>query len=170
MKVDFRDIRFSLFIKSYAGWYFANFIRQSEKQEVLTKRLAKVLLLNKKFLNCFVFHKTCQIKFSKIAAEIGKREERIKIYLLIEKELFTLAQEKKDKNNSASEDYEHALLEPAIERVAGNVIKNIENDSKFEKKHVELMKIYNHWYYAVAYRYRLPTLRIVPFILRLIQL
>lgn len=170
MKYSFRTLRSVLFTNSYAGYYFSNFIRHSEKPGIWTKQLARVLLFNTRLLRCFVYHKTCQRKFSKIATEISKKDEKIKVYINVEKELITLIKERKDKNNIILEDYEYALLEPAIERVAGNALVRVDNDGEFEEKLIGLIKIYRRFYYDVAYKYKLPTLRIVPFILRLIKL
>lgn len=105
-----------------------------------------------------------------MAKEISRKDEKIKVYLQIEKELILLIQEKEDKNNLISEDYEYALLEPAIERVAGNTLSKVTDDSEFEQKMVEFIGIYRRFYYDVAYKYRLPTLRIIPFVLRLVTL
>lgn len=67
-----------------------------------------------------------------------------------------------------AEDYEGPLLVLAIERVVGNSLCDTEEDQEFETKRVELYRQYNNWYYWVAWRYRLPTLRIVPFLIRLL--
>lgn len=93
-----------------------------------------------------------------------------KVYMLIERELIFLIQDKTDKNSLISEDCEYALLEPAIERVAGNSLSKIVDDGEFELKMDDLVKTYRRFYYEIACKYRLPTLRIVPFILRLITL
>jgi len=78
---------------------------------------------------------------------------------------------KKNKSTFSEFEYEYGntLLSLAIERVAGNNLKNIKDDSEFERKLTILIKSYQHWYYCVAYRYKLPTLRILPYILRLIS-
>ena len=87
----------------------------------------------------------------------------------IEREIINLTLEKQDKENTALEEYNKAIMEPAIERVAGNHLKNIENDKVFDTQLEELQRKYQNWYYATAYKYKLPTSRIIPFILRLVQ-
>lgn len=79
-------------------------------------------------------------------------------------------QERENKNSLILEDYEYALLSPAIERVVGNTLIRINDDYEFEIKLHESERLYTRWYYSIAYHYRLPTLRIIPFILRLINL
>lgn len=166
----FRRIRFALFTNSYAGYFLKEEIKHSKLSDHLIEKLAKALLFNNKSLRCFIFHKTCGRKFSKIIRNISKENEKISIYLRIEKELIILIREKEDKNSLISEDYEYALLAPAIERVAGNALARIDDDGEFEKKLFELEKTYHRWYYAVAYQYKLPTLRIIPFLTRLIEM
>jgi len=92
----------------------------------------------------------------------------LKIYLEIEKELRNVVDEKLDEYSTAKEDYQRQLLLPAIERAAGNSLRKIEDDRKFEIKLGERIKEYGNIYYKVAYKYKLPTMRIVPFLLRLI--
>lgn len=170
MDVYFRKIRFSLFTKSYARYFFTDQIIHSKIQDYLIEKLAKVLLLNKRSLRCFILHKTCGRKFTRTAKIVSQKDGRVSVYLHIEKELTTLMQERKDRNSFITEDYEHAMLDPAIERVAGNALSKVIADGEFEEKLITLKNIYSRWYYSVAYHYRLPTLRIIPFILRLIQL
>lgn len=168
MSSNFDKNRLALFTKSYAGYFLGNYIRQSKKPEILLERLAKVLLFKEKSLYCFIFHKTCQRKFDRIIKNVTEDKEKIAIYLKIEKELMIITQEREDKNSLISEDYEYALLSPAIERVAGNTLANVNDDGIFDTKLIELKNQCTRWYYEIAYRYRLPTLRIIPFILRLI--
>ena len=93
----------------------------------------------------------------------------LKIYLETEKELSKLSEEKLDEYSTALEDYQRQLLYPAIERAVGNLIEYTGDDNKFDKLLNEKLKSAIHIYYKVAYRYKLPTIRIVPFILRLIS-
>lgn len=168
MRNQLRKVRFALFTKSYAGWYLSQKIKLSKERDYMIKNLAKALLFQEKHLLCFILHKTCQRKFSKIAATISKTNERISVYLRIEKELIFLTQEKENKNRLITEDYENALLFPAIERVTGDNLRDVNNDHQFEKQLVELEREYKHWYYKIVYQYKLPTLRIIPFLLRMI--
>jgi hypothetical protein len=98
-------------------------------------------------------------------------KEGIKFYLSTESELITLATSKRNRSpNFSDPDYENesAMLSIAIERAAGNILNDIEDDLLFEQQLTDLRKIYLKWYYKTAYKYKLPTTRIVPFILRLI--
>ena len=105
---------------------------------------------------------------------LGKRivdREGIRFYLSIEKELITLAASRWNRPSLFESDYESesAVLSTAIERAVGNNLCNIEDDSIFEMQLDELQKVYRRWYYKTANRYKLPTPRIVPFVLRLIS-
>lgn len=93
---------------------------------------------------------------------------KIKAYLAIEREIITLKIERQDKGSIIHEDYERALLSPAIERAAGNNLRNIKDDLVFEKQLEELKKQYQRWYYEIAHEHKLPTLVNSPLILRLI--
>lgn len=93
---------------------------------------------------------------------------KIKAYLAIENEIIILKIERQDKESIIHEDYERAILSPAIERATGNSLKNIKDDFVFEKQLEELRTRYQRWYYEIAHLYKLPTLGILPFILRLI--
>jgi hypothetical protein len=172
VKYGFNKIRFALFTKSYGGNLIAEYIKKlpSDKRRSSIIKLSKVLLFNKQFLNCFILHKTCKSKFSKVITGVVKKDERVKIYLLTENELSILVKEKKSRDNIVPEDYEYALLEPAFERVAGNSLRKINSDLEFDRKIIGLISMYKRYYYQVAYRYRVPTLRIIPFILRLITI
>lgn len=61
------------------------------------------------------------------------------------------------------------MLSIAIERAAGNLLNNVEDDFVFDQQCKEMKKLCLKWYYKTAYRYKLPTTRIVPFVLRLIS-
>lgn len=105
---------------------------------------------------------------------LGKRiadKEGIRFYLSIERELITLAASKRNKSSFLDPDYESesAVLSTAIERAVGNNLCNIDDDSIFEMQLEELQKAYRKWYYKTANKYKLPTPRIVPFVLRLIS-
>lgn len=78
---------------------------------------------------------------------------------------------KDNKSYFKDSDYEKelALLSLAIERVVGNNLKNIEDDSLFKQQLEDFKRKYAYWYYKTAYKYKLPTIRIVPFLLRLIS-
>jgi hypothetical protein len=92
----------------------------------------------------------------------------LRIYLEIESELVKLMEEKLDEYSTAQEDYKRKLLSPAFERAAGNLIQNLEDDMKFQEALDLRIQKYAHIYYKVAYKYKLPTMRVVPFIIRII--
>lgn len=96
-------------------------------------------------------------------------KEKIKAYLTIESELIALSVAKINKSSSFFDpDYtdESAILSLAIERAVGNKLIDIEDDSVFNHQQEILQKLYLRWYYKVVWKYKLPTTRIVPFVLR----
>ncbi len=100
------------------------------------------------------------------------RKDGIRFYLAIETELITLAESKRCRSRDFFDpDYENefAMLSIAIERAAGNLLNNVEDDFVFDQQCEEMKKICLKWYYKTAYKYKLPTTRIVPFVLRLIS-
>ena len=127
-------------------------------------RLSRVLILDYQQLWQFIVLNRLKRLSPKISGD-----EKIKVYLSIESEIIALKIARQDKENIIHEDYESAVLSPAIERTAGNNLRNIKNDLVFEKRLEELQKEYQRWYYQVAYKYKLPTPRILAFILRLIN-
>lgn len=180
----FNKVRLSLFIRSYANHAITCYLRTRHKiDHKLTSgelrkkysnkhlipeisRLTKTLNFNYKLLwESIILNKN---------HTLGKRVKNrgiIKIYLSIENELILLAIAKNNKSNYIDPDYEYesALLSTAIERTVGNALKHIENDLIFEQQFEELLGKYRYLYYKTAYKYKLPTPRIVPFILRLIK-
>jgi len=98
-----------------------------------------------------------------------QKDERLTVYIRIEKELTRLTKERKEQGEFDLEEYESALLDPAIERVAGASLSDIEDDKKFDTELMSRKLLYQHWYYQTATKYRLPTIRIIPFLLRLLR-
>ena len=166
-------VRFKLFTQSYAGKFLLIYLKNSPFVNVAVERLARVLLLKEFMLYRFIIMNKYQRQFFKIKIKDNNlvNTERVSIYLQIEHELFNLMEMKKNKSKFSEFEYQYGntLLSLAIERIAGNSLKNIKDDNEFEKKLLMLMKIYQHWYYCVVYRYKLPTLRILPYVLRLIS-
>ena len=166
-------VRFRLFTQSYAGKFLLTYLKNSSFVEIAVKRLAKALLFKEFMLYRFIVMNKYQQQIFKIKVKDSNlvNTKRVSIYLQIEHELFILMQMKKNKSKFSEFEYErgNTLLSLAIERVAGNNLKNIKDDNEFEKKLLMLMKSYQHWYYCVAYRYKLPTLRILPYVIRLIS-
>lgn len=169
-KRGFESVRFALFAKSYAGFYFTQHVKSSKDPDVLVKRLAKTLLFNEHILGFFLSPKYSSKEVNRVINEIIDDKDKIKIYLKIEEQLALLIQDKGEKESYVPEEYENALLAPAIERVAGDSVSNIISDARFERELTERKRIYNLWYYSVARKYQLPTLRIIPFLSRLIKI
>src|SRR3989344_4193106 len=177
----FYKTRFNLFIRSYIAYSIQNYLKIKYKIDSnLTKsqlhqkfsnkkaipevsRLSKVLIMDYQQLWQFILLGKNRKLNSKVNSQL-----KIKAYLAIEREIIALKIERQDKENIIHEDYERALLSPAIERAAGNRLKNIKDDLVFEKRLEELKKKYQRWYYATAHEHKLPTLVNFPLILRLI--
>lgn len=169
MEDNFSTIRFSLFTKSYAGFRIATFIKNSQENKILIKNISHALLFDEKQLKCFILHKSCIKRFNKIRVLDPAIAKKIAVYTQIEKELIVLSQEKSNKSDFAEEyEYGEGLLSPAIEHVAGNSLGSIKSDHKFEERIQCQINKYRNWYYEIAYKYGLPTLRITPFLLRVI--
>ncbi len=161
----YQEVRFYLFANSYSGKAIVTFIREKYKRKRLNyvvKRLSSVLGFNyKQTKRLIIFELIPDCPYKRLP-------NKLKIYLEIEKELTTLVQEKLDEYSTALEDYQRQLLAPAIERAAGNLMIEIE-DREFDKTLEIQIRKYSHIYYRTAYKYKLTTLRVVPFILRLIS-
>lgn len=177
MKRFFKQLRLILFTHSYTGFVIANKLRntyssyQNNLRTPEISRLAKALRLKPRDLQPFVLLDKKPKYSLKIITELKQSPEnnKILIYLEVEREMINLTLEKQDKNGTAQEDYERMLLEPAIERAAGNDLSQISDDDEFENQ-LEVLKIkYRTWHYFIACRYKLPTPRIAPFLMRLIS-
>jgi len=166
MVKNYKEIRFFLFTNSYSGKRIATYIKlrfQGKKMEKAVKRLSVIFDFNYSQVWDFItsgLNPTCPYK---------RLPASLKIYLEVEKELSKLSEEKLDEYSTALEDYQRQLLCPAIERAVGNLLENINDDSEFEKLLGERFKSSFHIYYKVAYKYGLPTMRVVPFVLRIIS-
>lgn len=169
-KRQFEATRMALFAKSYAGYYFAQKIEESRDPNLLVKKLSKILLFNEHILGFFLCPKFSNKEVNRVIKDIVDDKVKINIYLKIEKQLTLLMQDRGEKESYVLDEYEYALLSPAIERVAGDSVSNIKSDSRFEKELTDRKRIYNLWYYSIARKYRLPTLRIIPFLSRLIKM
>lgn len=162
----YQEVRLYLFANSYSGKRIISYLKTECKKRKLSqqiKRLAIVLDFNFKKLEKLIigdFVPACPYR---------RVPKRLKIYLEIERELDNLVEEKLDEYSTALEDYQGKLLSPAIERATGNLMDNIDDDTKFTNTMATLIPKYNYIYYRVAYKYKLPTIRIVPFIIRLIS-
>lgn len=177
----FHKTRLTLFVRTYAAHSIKNHLiskyeidgrlpRSQLRKQFLGKRLvpeisrlSKVLILDHQQLWQFIVLG----KSRKLNSKLSK-DGKVKAYLSTEVEIITLKTSRQDKGNIVHEDYERETLSPAIERAAGNQLKEIKNDLIFEQRLEELKKDYRRWYYEIAFRYKLPTPRILAFILRLI--
>lgn len=177
----FHKTRLTVFVRTYAGYSIKNYlaskyridsdqpkaqlqIQFSVKREVPEiAKLSKVLILDYQELWQFVVLN----KLKRLSPKINNNV-KIRAYLAIENEIIIIKITRQEKENIINEDYERKTLLPAIERAAGNSLRNIKDDLVFEKHLEELQKDYKRWYYEIAYKYKLPTPRISAFILRLI--
>lgn len=181
----YNRVRLFLFIHSYAGHTISYRIRTKYKINIKLEtkelqrryfnkktipeisRLSRVLNFDYQLLwQSLILNKNHSLNRHLI------NKDGMKIYLSIENELVALAMAKQKKSNPFFDpDYENefAILSVTVERAAGNALCDIENDFVFEQQLTDLRRIYRKWYYKTAYRYKLPTPRILAFLLRLID-
>lgn len=152
-----KQIRLYLFCKSYPGYVFKNQI----SEVCVCNKLSRCLGFSCKLISQFLLK-------NKIPKSPKQLQRDHRIYLKIENQLVSLAKEKLDKSLVVYEDSQSFLLSLAVERVAGSTLGNVKDDFVFEQKLNQRIKDYHRIYYKVAYKYRLPTIRIIPFLLRLI--
>lgn len=154
--MTYKQVRWYLFTKSYAYTVFQEYIHKAKGKEkpLLRKRIAKVLLI--------------QPNRAKQTSVTFRRNGKASVYVRIERELIRLITERKERGTFDLDEYEYALLEPAIERVVGEDLSDIEDDREFDRQLKIYKTLYQGWYYQIAAKYRLPTLRIIPFLLRLL--
>lgn len=165
MTKNYEQVRFFLFTSSYSGERIRTYLKGKFRDKKLTKvikNLSAVLHFKNAQVSKYVLYDI------KPASPYRRLPYPLKIYLEIENELSKLSEEKLDEYSTALEDYQKQLLCPAIERAVGNFLEDVEDDNKFQKLLEEKFKPAHYTYYKVAYKYKLPTLRLVPFILRLI--
>jgi len=184
-RLTFKKIRLALFVRSYADYRITQGIREKHKldNKLTTKDLRKKYFRKRAISEIARLSRTLNLAYKPLWESIvlsktpalNKKmpdREKIKAYLAIENELITLSAAKINRSSYFfNPDYEDesAILSIAIERAVGNKLINIEEDSIFEHQQEILKKLYLRRYYKVAWKYKLPTMRIVPFILRLIQ-
>lgn len=171
-KATYNRVRLALFLHSYGAYIISELLKSKNISKIkIINRLGQILNFDPLLLKKFYLDGTYARKLLKPGSykKYKTQRERILAYLEIEKELVNLITEKSEVDGTASEDYERALLEPAIERAAGNGLGEINDDFEFEEKLIVLRIKYKTYYYSVAYKYKLPTPRIMPFILRLLQ-
>lgn len=164
MGKKFTEMRFYLFCNSYSGNKLANHIivKNNNQKSRYIRRLTNILGFKYKQTHNFViFGVKPELPYQRVP-------HKLKIYLEVEKELLKLSEEKLDEYSTAIEDYQNQLLYPAIERAVGNFLTDIKNDDRFQILMEEKFKKACYIYYKVVYKYKLPTLRTVSFVLRLI--
>lgn len=179
----YNKIRLALFLRSYAHYAITYHLKTKYK---IDERLSPQELRRKYFNKHAIpeisrFGKVLNFNYAPLwkAIMLGKNQtlskklaekEKIAIFLSIEHELTELAIAKQNKSAFRNPDYESelALLSVAIERAVGNALKNIDDDVSFIQQSEELKRKYIYWYYRITCKYKLPTLRIIPFVLRLI--
>lgn len=172
MTKKYKQLRFYLFVNSYSAEMIA--VRLHDKYKVRNKWKSKKLCKDIECLSSILWLdpedlKSFIILNTKPKLPVQRLRANLKLYLEIEKELFLLSKEKLDEYSTAKADYQRQLLLPAIERAAGNVLNSTNDDQEFQEELETLKKKYRAVYYKVAYSYSLPTIRIVPFILRLVD-
>ena len=164
--VNYKDVRFFLFANSYSANKITAYLKANYKGRSLEKsvtKLARVLNFQQKQITDFVLF------YVKPRCPYRKMPKSIRAYLEVEKEILKLSEEKLDEYSTAFEDYRGQLLAPAIERSVGNFLTDVKNDGRFQKLFEEKVGSAHYDYYKVVCKYGLPTMRIVPFILRLID-
>ena len=154
-----------MFCSSYSGEIIASFLRKRYRNKKLlkvVKSLSLILNFSNEQLESFI------LRQSRLTCPYQRIPSDLRIYLEIESELVKLMEEKLDEYSTAQKDYKRKLLSPAFERAAGNLIQNLEDDLKFQEALDLRIQKYARIYYKVAYKYKLPTMRVVPFIIRII--
>lgn len=158
--MSYRQIRAYLFTKTYAYTVFQEYIREAKRKDKqkLRRRLTKMLLLKQ----------NTNGQVSDIHSLI-LGDGKLSVYIRVEQKLIQLTEEREKRGYFDLIEYESAFLEPAIERVAGEDLSDIDNDHEFDEQLMKFKALYQFWYYQTAAKYRLPTLRIIPFLLRLLH-
>ena len=178
------NIRLALFLRSYPFYRICKNIRAKYKFDNKLKpgELRKKYFNKKAIPEISRLSRTLSLPYNPLRETIilGKSfpliknlpdKERIKVYLSVEHELIQLSIVKQSRSDYSNSDYdfEFAFLSVAIERAVGNRLVNIKNDSVFDHQFEVLQNLYRRWYYKMAWKYKLPTMRIVPFVWRLIS-
>lgn len=180
-----KKIRLILFARSYTNYRISQEIRRKYKlnSKLTPKELRKKYVRKRSIPEIARLSQALNLAYKPLwgslllnkTPPLNKKmpdSEKIKAYLAIERELILLSETKKNKSSQFFDpdyDKEFAILSIAIERAVGNKLIDIDDDSAFGHQQEILQKLYLRWYYKVAWKYKLPTTRIVPFVLRLIN-
>ncbi|QQS38805.1 hypothetical protein IPM62_05495 [Candidatus Woesebacteria bacterium] len=181
----FNRARLMLFTHSYACYAITCHVKTKYKiNDNLTPRELRKRYINKRIIpeisrlsyslhfDYEVLWRAILLNKKPLLSKQVRSSDGIRLYLAIEDELIALAESKRHRSRDFFDpDYEneYALLSIAIERAAGSLLNDVEDDFVFDQQCEEMKKICFKWYYKIAYRYKLPTTRIVPFVLRLIS-
>lgn len=171
----FQELRIALFINSYGGFLLKRkLLADHQNNPNLAKTeitlLANGLNLNKELLRESIFKDKCFRRFLEPDRFLFPKDKiEILIFLAIEREIINISEKGLIESLLEVDDYHGAVLQTAVERAVGNKLFDVDDDNEFSAKLLELEKSYLRCYYRVAYRYKLPTIRILPFILRLIS-
>lgn len=159
--MSYKRLRAYLFSKSYAYSVFKECIHTAKRKEKprIRKHLKQILL----------FGQMLHTSHASRIRSLVKKDERLAVYIQIETELIRLTKERRARGEFDLDEYESALLDPAIERVTGASLSDIEDDKRFDAELTNRKLLYQRWYYQTATKYRLPTVRIIPFLLRLLH-
>lgn len=161
-----KEIQFFLFANSYSGKKISTYLKGTfggKKLAGVIRRLSVVLDFEHRKTVDFIISDTKPIcPYKKVPCSL-------RMYLEIEKELSKLSEEKLDEYSTALEDYQRQLLYPAIERAVGNLLDEIDDDSKFQMLLEERFKHAIYAYYKVVRKFGLLTMRNIPFILSIIS-
>ncbi len=166
MVKKYSQIRFFLFTNSYSSRKIATYIRlrfQGKKLIKVIKRLSTIFNFRYSQIYDFIIFDL------KPACPYQRLPKSLKVYLEIEKELSKLSEEKLDEYSTALEDYQRQLLYLAIERAIRNLLNSVDDDFKFQELLEEEFRFAIHTYYKVVCKHKLPTMRVVPFALRIIS-
>ena len=171
----FQRLRLAIFANSYCGKHLAKTLeaKYEENRDDALKEitlLANALNLRKQpLLDAIIKGRCLRRTISPKFFIHPKDASEIPIFLAIEQEMVEITDNKFMEDLLEVEDYTGGIFESAIERAAGNKLANVINDTIFNQRILELTRVYRNCYYRVAYRYKLPTIRILPFISRLIS-
>jgi len=161
-----KQIRLYLFTHSYSGEKIVFSLKHKYKGKKLTNiidRLSVILNFNNDdFTDYVMFDKRPNLPYRRVP-------KALQLYLEIEKELIKISEEKLDEYSTTTEDYQGQLLCPAIERAVGNFLTDVKNDNRFQMLMEENLKSAYYTYYKVVDKYKLPTMRTIPFLLRIIS-
>jgi hypothetical protein len=166
---SFDTERFFLFTRSYSGKLLAEYIIQHCKKndippDGIARLLARILRFRYKSLKKFI------LNFSTYEASLTRVPPEFEIFLQVEKEFERIALESLDSNCLTRDDYQKPTLAAALERIVGDTLAEIDDDNEFQSQLDEATQKQRYLYYKVAWRYRLPTMRNVTFLIRMISL